>query len=469
MLNKKLKTARSIAVKTLERFDCQKDYAATILNELLDKTNQRQRATDIVYGTLRNYLAIDTVLEKIAECTIKRISPKLRNIIRVAIYELVYCPQTARYSILNEAVENTKTIAGQKQGGFVNAILRKIDRAIKNRQIPLEKANTLATIVQDLLNGCEFDKSFLPPATTNPAAHLSEVFSLPRWLVADWLDEFGFEKTRQICFGSNRKPAIYVRPNTLKITAEELAEKFTQEKIETVSTGSPSNQILPNESMLLVKSPKAIVNLPGFAGGLFSVQDITASKPVKILNPKPNWKILDLCAAPGTKTTQLAEYTNDAAEIVATDIDSERLKKVSENIKRLKIKSVTFSDYENFFCNSQFSILNSKFDAVLLDVPCSNTGVLAKRIELRRRINKKAINELTKIQMKLLVAAAEMVKSSGKICYSTCSIQRAENSELINQFLSENRNFKLETEKLTLPSAANFGCDGGYAAVITKK
>ncbi|MCK5225616.1 MAG: methyltransferase domain-containing protein, partial [Planctomycetes bacterium] len=346
MLNKKLKTARAIAMDALNRFDSKNDYAATILNELLSETNQRQRATDIVYGTLRNYLAIDTVLEKIGECTIKRISPKLRNIIRVAIYELIYCPQTAKYSILNEAVEITKTIAGQKQAGFVNAILRKIDRAIKNRQTPLEKANTQATIVQNLSSGCEFNELFLPPATTNPAAHLSEVFSLPSWLVADWLDEFGFEKTRQICFGSNRKPAIYVRPNTLKITAEELAEKFTQEKIETVSTGSPSNQILPNESMLLVKSPKAIVNLPGFAGGLFSVQDITASKPVKILNPKPNWKILDLCAAPGTKTTQLAEYTNDAAEIVATDIDSERLKKVSENIKRLKIKSVTFSDYE---------------------------------------------------------------------------------------------------------------------------
>ena len=462
VLNKKLKTARNIAAETLERFDLKNDYAATILNKLLDETNQRQRATDIVYGTLRNYLAIDTVLEKIGECTIKRISPKLLNIIRIAIYELVYCPQTAKYSILNEAVEITKTIAGQKQAGFVNAILRKIERAVKNRQTPLEKANTEATIVQDLSSGCEFNKSFLPPADINPADYFSVVFSLPKWLIADWRDEFGLEKTKQICFGSNRKPSIYVRPNTLKITAEELAEKFTQEKIETVSTGSPSNQILPNESMLLVKSPKAIVNLPGFAGGLFSVQDITASKPVKILNPKPNWKILDLCAAPGTKTTQLAEYTNDAAEIVATDIDSERLKKVSENIKRLGVKSIKVVEYEKLFCNSQFN-------AVLLDVPCSNTGVLAKRIELRRRINKKAINELTKIQMQLLLTAAEALKPNGKICYSTCSIQTKENSELINKFITENKNFKLEKEKLTLPSAENFGCDGGYAAVITKK
>ncbi|MCK5473735.1 MAG: hypothetical protein KAI59_06845, partial [Planctomycetes bacterium] len=225
-----MKTARNIAAETLERFDLKNDYAATILNKLLDETNQRQRATDIVYGTLRNYLAIDTVLEKIGECTIKRISPKLLNIIRIAIYELVYCPQTAKYSILNEAVEITKTIAGQKQAGFVNAILRKIERAVKNRQTPLEKANTEATIVQDLSSGCEFNKSFLPPADINPADYFSVVFSLPKWLIADWRDEFGLEKTKQICFGSNRKPSIYVRPNTLKITAEELAEKFTQEK-----------------------------------------------------------------------------------------------------------------------------------------------------------------------------------------------------------------------------------------------
>jgi len=212
-----------------------------------------------------------------------------------------------------------------------------------------------------------------------------------------------------------------------------------------------------------------VTELPGFAEGLFSVQDITASLAVSVLEPQPGWTILDLCAAPGTKTTQLAELTGDSAKIIATDIDSDRLKKVKENITRLGIKSITVVEYEQLFKNSKFSILNSKFNAVLLDVPCSNTGVLAKRVEVRYRIKPRVIKELAKIQSELLEKAAAMLKPKGKICYSTCSIQKAENSRLVRNFLLENKNFKLESEKLTLPSPESPDHDGGYIAIIKRQ
>jgi 16S rRNA (cytosine967-C5)-methyltransferase len=161
---------------------------------------------------------------------------------------------------------------------------------------------------------------------------LSTAFSLPNWLIADWLAEFGFEKTRHICFGSNRRPGVYIRPNPLKTTIEDLADKLQQADI--------VFDIVPDAPMIRISSGKAVTQLPGFAEGLFTVQDLTASQAVRMLAPKPGSKILDLCAAPGVKITQLAEITGDAAEIVATDINPDRLALIEQNTARLGITSV---------------------------------------------------------------------------------------------------------------------------------
>ncbi len=459
MADERIKSARAVAVQVLNRCDPEKNYAGPILNKLLGKTEQRQRATDLVFGTMRNRRAVDRVITTFSGRPIQRISPHLLNIIRIGVYELVYSVATEEYAIVNEAVEHTKTAGGIKQAGFVNAVLRQVLRHIGSRQVPLEQANARRTLPQTLTTGCEFDTDFLPDRQTAPDGYLSTVFSLPGWLVTDWLAEFGEEQTSQICAASNRRPSIYIRPNLLKTTIQELADKLAADNVETE---------IVEGTMIKLKSPKAVSNLPGFAEGEFTVQDITASQPVKLLDPRPGWTILDLCAAPGVKTTQLAEATGDAAKIIATDIDSNRLELVRENVTRLGISSVELIPYEDI-SNSKFSIPNSKFDAVLLDVPCSNTGVLAKRIEARYRVSPKAVQGLVKIQGQLLRTAAETVKAGGKICYSTCSVQTDENSGLVQYFLAENDTFALESEKLILPSADGFDCDGGYTAILIKK
>ena len=461
MAGQKPKSARTIAIDVLNRCDPKRSYAGPILNKLLGETDQKQRATDLVLGTIRNRPAIDTVIAAFSGRSVERIQAKLLNIIRIATYELIYSPATGRHAIVNEAVENTKALAPQKQADFVNAVLRQITRHITNRQIQLPQADSRCTLAQMLATGCEFDRDFLPDPESSPADYLSTVFSLPKWLVTDWLDEFGSELTRQICFASNRRPSIYLRPNSLKTTTQDLAEKFQQADIEFKIVDARRLSSIENQesSMIKIKSPRAVTQLPGFAEGLFTVQDITASQPVRILKPQPDWTILDLCAAPGTKTTQLAEATGDSATIIATDIDAERLKKVKENTTRLGIKSVEVVPYEE--------LTNSNFDCVLLDVPCSNTGVLARRIEARYRVTPGAIKKLIKTQSELLGAAAQMIKPHGKICYSTCSIQKDENSNLVREFLQKNRNFELKSEKLILPSAEGFDHDGGYIAILT--
>lgn len=455
MANQKPKSARNIAIAVLNRFDPKKDYAGLILNELLQQTGEKQRATDLVFGTIRNCSAIDMVTAKLADCPIERIPVKLLNLLRIATYELFYCPQTGEYAIVNEAVENAKSIAGKKQVGFVNAVLRQVTRHITNRQIALSQADAKRTLPQTPSAGCEFDTDILPEPATSPADYFSSAFSLPKWLISDWLAELGPEKTKQVCFASNRRPSIYIRPNILKTTTQKLAEKFHQAEIDC--------EISADESMLKLKSSQAVSKLPGFAEGFFSVQDITASQPVKMLKPCKGWKILDLCAAPGVKTTQLAELTADKAKIIATDIDSRRLEKVKENTARLGINSVKIVAYQEL---EQKAAEIGLFDAVLLDVPCSNTAVLSKRPEARYRTEPRIITKLTKTQSGLLDTAAAMIKPKGKICYSTCSIQQCENSQLVRAFLQKN-NFKLESESLTLPSAENFDHDGGYVAIIS--
>jgi 16S rRNA (cytosine967-C5)-methyltransferase len=452
-------SARTIAIEVLNKFNPQRNYAGLILDKLLDKTNERQRATDLVFGSIRNRLAIDTVIGKLCRSPVERIPAKLLNILRVGAYELIYSPATAEYSIVDEAAQNAKAVAGKKQVGFVNAVLRQITRLIINRQSPVSGENVTRTLPQTPATGCEFAVSFLPNLQTQPTDYLSAVFSLPKWLVADWLADFGFANTWQICLASNRRPSVYIRPNPLKTSTDQLAEKLRKADIDL--------EVVPDEAMIKIKSPRDVTQLPGFAKGEFTVQDLAAFEAVKILNPQPNWRILDLCAAPGTKTTQLAEMTGDKAKILATDFDAERLEKVKENVTRLGINSITVFSYQQIIDRK---LTPDRFDCVLLDVPCSNTGVLARRIEVRYRIKQKAIKQLVDLQSELLIAAAESIKPQGKICYSTCSIQKEENSQLVKNFLKQSPGLELKSEKLILPSADGAADhDGGYIAILVRK
>lgn len=458
------KSARAIAAEVLHRFDPARDYAGPILDELLGRTEERQRATDLVYGTIRNLYAIDAVITQSSGRLPARIAPKLLSIIRVGVYELIYSPATPVYSIVNEAVSNARKGGGRKQTGFVNAVLRQVVRHIAYRQVDLTAANARRTLIQSPQAGCEFDADFLPEASTSVAAYLSTCLSLPQWLVSEWLDEFGPAQARTICLACNRQPSLYVRVNPLRTAAEELLHKFEQAGIQAELAPVEQPGSGPAHSMIRITGPHAVTQLPGFSEGSFSVQDLSASRAVRALRPQRGWSILDLCSAPGTKTTQLAEATRDSARITATDIDAGRLDRVRENIARLDLKSVTIVPYAQLDREA-----GERFDAILLDVPCSNAGVLSRRVEARHRIRPSALENLAAIQRGLLKKAATLVKPGGRICYSTCSIQRTEDADVVHGFLADDNRFQLAHEELVLPSAGPFDHDGGYIAVVTRK
>jgi 16S rRNA (cytosine967-C5)-methyltransferase len=444
-------TARGVAAEVLTETRKDKQFAGDALDQY-PKLDNRQKATDLVFGVIKNRPVIDLVIEKVSGIKIVNVPGKILNIIRVGVYELIFCPQAKEYVIISEAVEYAKHIANAKGGGFVNAILRRTQKHIINRQKPAGQSSLRKLIPQTPNTCCEFDMEILPDPDKSPCEYLSCAFSLARWLVRSWFDKYGRQQTEKICFASNRRPSVYLRPNLLKTTAKELAEKLKSAEVDC--------EIEPESQMIKLTSPKAITALPGFDDGLFTVQDLASSQVVRVLKPRPDWTILDLCAAPGTKTTQLAEATGGHAKIVATDIDDSRLKMVGENITRLGLAGcITTIQYKD-------AGKQGGFDCVLIDVPCSNTGVLARRQEVRHRVTENDVKKLTETQMSLLSKAAGLLKPKGIICYSTCSIQPEEDGLLVRGFIKENPAFKLESENLILPSAEPFDHDGGFTAII---
>jgi 16S rRNA (cytosine967-C5)-methyltransferase len=444
-------TARGVAAEVLTETRKDKEFAGDALDRYPKLVN-RQKATDLVFGVIKNRPVIDLVIEKVSGTQIAHIPAKVLNIIRLGVYELIFCPQAKEYVIISEAVEYAKHIANTKGGGFVNAILRQTQKHIINRQKPAGQSSLRKLIPQSPDTGCEFDMEILPDPGKSPCEYLACAFSLAHWLVQSWFDEYGREKTEKICLASNRRPSVYLRPNLLKTTAKELAEKL--------KTAEVDCEIEPESQMIKLTSPKAITSLPGFDVGLFVVQDLASSQVVQTLKPQADWSILDLCAAPGTKTTQLAEATGGNAKITATDIDANRLRMVGENIARLGlagcVTTIEYNDVEK----------QDGFDCVLIDAPCSNTGVLARRPEARHRITKSDVVNLAKTQMSLLSKAAGLLKPKGIICYSTCSIQPEEDGLLVRGFIKKNPRFRIESENLILPSADKFDHDGSYCAVI---
>ena len=457
MAEPQAKSPRQTALVVLNLFKAGGGNIGELLEGEIRNTSRPGQATDISFGVIKNRFIIDKIISQVSAAPTERISRKLLNILRIAVYELVFTNIDAEYAIVNEAVELALSVSGEKSAGFVNAVLRKTCRNITNRDVALEHSDVKKTVPKTLQSGCEFGFEILPTPNIEQADYLSDAFSLPRWLVQLWLDEFGYEKSREICFASNRRSSLYLRPNTLRITVEKLLEKLKTEHV--------NCELVASANMIRLENPGKISSLPGFDDGLFSVQDISASMAVKKLAPQKGQTIVDLCAAPGGKTTQIAELMGDFGRVIATDINGGRLKKVAENCSRLKIKSVAITDYDNI--ESVFSETNS-IDAVIVDVPCSNTGVLAKRCEVRDRLKQKQLENLCKIQLKLLKKAAKLTKAGGKICYSTCSILKQENNQLIKQFLEAESNFVVEQEGLVLPSTQEPDCDGSYSAIIVK-
>ncbi|MBP8605651.1 MAG: hypothetical protein KBI46_07420 [Phycisphaerae bacterium] len=452
-------TARAAAWQALNQCDILRHDTAAILNRLLSRTDRPAQAADIVFGVIRSRGTLDYILKKYSKTDSSRVKTAAWNLLRIAVYELIYAPKTADYAIVNEAVQLARDAESAKLAGFINAVLRNVQRAVESRLAPLQTESLRRMIPQTTLNGCLFADNLLPDPVKETTQYLSTAFSLPQDLVNRWLKTYGPEQTRMLCFASNRHPSIIVQPNILLVTAAELAQRLAADSVQTEMKAG----------VLRIRSTGRINTYPSYLEGLFYIQDTAAFDAIALAHPQSQWAALDLCAAPGGKCITLAMLTRDAGTILASDSSTQRLQMVRQNIQRLRLQSVKVIPGGHIHAEVR---RQKTLNLIILDVPCSNTGVLARRIEVRWRWKPRQIESLQQMQRRLLEQAVQLAGPETKILYSTCSIQPEENQHQIAAFLAEHRRFALEAEKLTLPAVESeqaFDHDGAYSALLRPK
>ena len=379
---------------------------------------------EIVYGVVRWQSTLDWLIAKKTGGREQKLP--LQNLLCLGLYQIFWLDRIPDHAAVHETVELAKQSGFGPQAGFVNAVLRGFLREFD------ETKKTLAEL-----------------KTSNSAIG----FSHPQWLVEKWQKKFGAEKTLQLLEWNNTPPKTFARVNALKTDAGKLIEKWREEN---VAYDFVRRDWFEENLAFELKSHPPLNSLASFRDGWFYIQDPSTLLAPQELDPQPGEIILDLCAAPGGKTTFIAQLMNNEGQILACDISEERLKLVQENCARLGVTCIETTQ------NSKLKTQNLKFDRILADAPCSNTGVMRRRVDLRWRISPEEILRLRQTQLDLLKLAAMKLNPGGILIYSTCSLEPEENSEVVKDFLREHENFKLENERVLLPFADNV--DGAYVA-----
>ena len=404
--------ARETALKILYKIDEEKAYSNIVLNSEIKKQKEKLQRKDIgliseiVYGVTTWRITLDEIIEKYSKIKLKKISKWILNILRMSIYQIIFLDKIPKAAAVNEGVNLAKKYGNRGSIGFVNAVLRKVDK--KDYTGLFEEKDNIKRI--------------------------SITTSMPEWIILELKKEgVSIEKIEEICKNSNIRPSISVRINNLKINKQELKEKMQEKGIKT------EDGIL--NDFLILNNIKDIENMEEFTQGYFTVQDEVAGLTALVLNPQPGENVLDACSSPGGKTTYLAELMKNQGNIVATDIHEHRTKLVENAAKRLGINIIKTSVQDATIFNENYK---EKFDKILLDVPCLGIGVLKRKPDIKWQKEQKDVDEISKIQYKILENCSKYLKKNGEIVYSTCSIFKKENERIIEKFIKNNSEIQIE-------------------------
>lgn len=412
--------AREIALKILYKIDKEQAYSNIVLNEEIKQNKKKLTEKDIgliseiVYGVTTWRLTLDEIIKKYSKIRLKKISKWILNILRMGIYQIIFLDKIPKSAAVNESVNLAKRYGHSSSSNFVNAILRKIEKT-------------------------DYEELF---QIKDDIEKISKTTSMPEWLVKELLKNNSIEKVNQICKNLNLKSQITIRVNNLKITKKELIKKLEEKDIEYKEINLEAINLRGElaEDFLIVNKVKNIENLDLFKNGYFTIQDISAGLTAKILNPKPGDFVLDACSAPGGKTTYMAELMENKGKVEAWDIHEHRTKLVEQNAKRLGINIIKMHVKDASIFDEMFK---EKFDKILLDVPCLGIGVIKRKPDIKWQRKVEDIEEITKIQKTILEECSKYLKEGGDLVYSTCSILKKENENIILEFLNKNNNFEI--------------------------
>lgn len=360
------------------------------INKIADEASNLAFITKNVYGVLENKIYIDYMIRKLSTVRLKKIHPSVLVILEIGIYNIHFL-NTKDYAIVNELVDLTKK-KNKRSTGFVNAILRNFIR----------DEEEIAKIKE-----------------SDDIKSLSIRYSLPEELTRYIYNNYGMDYTKNFLRYINNEQIISIRVNNLKTDRESLLKLLADKGFE-IEEGHLS------KNALKTFNPAGLVNTSEFKEGLFTIQQEGSMKTVEILDPKENSKILDLCAAPGTKTSYIGEYTKNKANIIANDISKEKLPLIKENIDRLGLESIELTNFDASVFKEEYE---NTFDYVLVDAPCSGLGVMGRKPEIRYNRSMEDIQALAKLQKDILNQAIKYLKKDGILVYSTCTVGNIENKD----------------------------------------
>lgn len=405
------------------------DYIENLLDAALARVSlnsaDRGLLQELVYGAMRWQATLDWLIARKTAGRVQK--PALQILLRLALYQIFWLSRIPDHAAVNETVEMAKRAGFGPQSGFVNAVLRGYLR---------ERDET-----ERLLSGLK---------TSDPAVG----YSHPKWLCDRWEKRLGRESLVKLLEWNNTPPLTFARVNTWRADPGKLPEEWAREKVEAklISLDWAKDTLVYE-----LQSFPPLATLQSFKSGMFYVQDPSTLLAVAELDPQPGETILDYCAAPGGKTTYIAERMNNKGTLIAHDTTPERLQLVEENCTRLGATCV-----HPALPSTLDSRTSNLFDRILIDAPCSNTGVMRRRVDLRWRIREQEICRLRTTQLQLLRDAVPRLKSGGTLVYSTCSLEPEENSEVTREFLKENPTMQLQRERALTPWENNV--DGAYVA-----
>lgn len=454
------KNPRQIAARILSQRLTSGEYTENLLDTALAAAGlspaDRGLCHELVCGVVRWQATLDCLIARKTDPA-RQQRPALANLLRLGLYQLFWLERVPPHAAVHETVELAKLSGYGAQAGFINAVLRGY----------LRESDAIRKILADM-------------KVSQPALGWSH----PEWLVERWRRQLGEKNTLKLLEWNNIPPTAYARVNALKFTRrsagqvpvpappgspppsgtvvmQDAGDLLTRWREENVEYDFLSPDWCGENLVFKLKSFPSLSRLGSFREGWFYVQDPSTLLAPVVLAPQQRDRVLDLCAAPGGKTTFIAQLMANQGRIVANDQDPVRLKRVQENCARLGVTCVECRTIPD-----RPSSQDERFDRILVDAPCSNTGVLRRRVDLRWRIQPAEIERLRAAQLELLARAVPMLNPGGILVYSTCSLEPEENSGVVNQFLAGHPGFRLASERQLFPFAD--GVDGAYVARLEK-
>lgn len=439
-----MKSPRQIAFEALLKIHKDGAYSNLVLDKFFKDNpdlDERDRAfiTNLVYGSLDRMILIDYNLSLYLNQPAKKLKPELHTVLILGAYQILFMDKVPDHAAVSESVQLAKVNKSSFAASLVNAVLRRVAD-----------------------NGLKF-----PQEMGQTPEYLSVRYSCPQWLAELWTESYGYDNAENLAKSALEAAPVIIRVNNLKTTPEDLMWKLAEEGVIAESAGD-------GEYSMLLKNTGNIENLTAYKEGLFHVQDLSSQLCCRALDPKENETIFDMCAAPGGKSFTMAELMNGTGRIKAFDIYQSRVDLIKSGAQRLGLENVSTYFSDATFYNDNYGLA----DKILCDVPCSGLGIIRRKPEIRFK-NKPEIDKLPDIQYSILCNAVKYLKPGGRIVYSTCTLNPAENDDVCNKFLAENPEFVRadylpeikrysENDKFLTLMPHIHGTDGFFIAVFDK-